>query len=1036
MADAYHSHRKQRSVLEESCLDMDKIKQVLNSPLSRRKSLQAPPKTFGVSLQELASRNPSSSSIPFLVDRLCRFICAKGIDCEGIFRINGSAKTVEKIKETFDKTGDADLDAIDDVMAVAGSLKQFLRDLPDSVIPESMTAQFIQTQEECRQDRAECIKRMRSLLEDLPSVHYQVLKYIARFLIEVARKEALNKMSMSSLGIVFGPNLFRCSGGIERLKDQGVANEIVYKFMLDYEELFGKLDEPMFLTGDSTQDGQPPKHRNSAPARPPPPRLASVDSGSYSSPRSRNSDGGGDDGQQPSPSPRFRATEDDFLERASPFTLADSDGTSTVASPILTAGASEVVAKTISNTVSELLFYPIKSAAAAGATSRDSTSISPAAIENVDKGSLAKPSRRTYNQPSLDSSASGAHDSMDSDSGSQASSEPVNSPKAPVSKPRAGRSAAATAKAAASASGSSSSSNIAAVTASSTMLSNVDSAGSIITHVNEAAGLLSDLDAVVRQDTVLAAVRRPKGPSNRKRPTAMHSLGEPPSAEEAKKEENNNELVVGADKRRDRLPSALNPEIASSAGGSGSQKDVSTEQASRGSGWPTTVPAVVLSATVAAAAASAPPPGVPPLDLGSLTGTKAASGDDSSRSIAASAAQLPVQRQPTANAVVSGIKAEGGPRYKDEQQESSKQLNKRIKDLKATIAEFEASYEVEHGLKPSYQDKSAHPSIKKAMSELTKARKEAKGLETQLQEGLGGSLESLDSADASPSSAGGGGGGSSSSHDDNNRLNRMPPEAAAATSNGRNRKPLVAARPGGHATAGDSQQPATKEPTSMRHTLDLLLRRLRDKRVEGGRPEELGQMTREQVQDEKLCVQKALLHFEGYHGRPSSKADKELMKPLYDRYRQIKKIITASSWSTAQQGSTLGESMDMDATHQLLHPKKAANNRAPQLTSAGDPPVPADISSHSKEHASLQSMSSQDLLKEQSKTLAEKRKLHQVLRTFEDNFINEHGRAVQKEDRVHMKSQYREYKYIKSKIRLIEHLLAKHGPTGSAAGSS
>lgn len=56
----------------------------------------------------------------------------------------------------------------------------------------------------------------------------------------------------------------------------------------------------------------------------------------------------------------------------------------------------------------------------------------------------------------------------------------------------------------------------------------------------------------------------------------------------------------------------------------------------------------------------------------------------------------------------------------------------------------------------------------------------------------------------------------------------------------------------------------------------------------------LQDMTREQVVEEKLCIQKALLRFESVHGRPSSRADRDLMRPLYDRYRSVKRLIGGS----------------------------------------------------------------------------------------------------------------------------------------------
>lgn len=65
---------------------------------------------------------------------------------EGIFRINGSTKAVDKMKAKFDKSQDAELCDAGDIMAVAGLLKLFLRELPDPLMTEALHEQFISLQ--------------------------------------------------------------------------------------------------------------------------------------------------------------------------------------------------------------------------------------------------------------------------------------------------------------------------------------------------------------------------------------------------------------------------------------------------------------------------------------------------------------------------------------------------------------------------------------------------------------------------------------------------------------------------------------------------------------------------------------------------------------------------------------------------------------------------------------------------------------------------------------------------------------------------
>ena len=69
-----------------------------------------------------------------------------GITCEGIFRVNGNSRVVDRLRSSFDRHGDAELEEAGDVMAVAGLLKLYLRELPDGVIPDNMTQLFVTTQ--------------------------------------------------------------------------------------------------------------------------------------------------------------------------------------------------------------------------------------------------------------------------------------------------------------------------------------------------------------------------------------------------------------------------------------------------------------------------------------------------------------------------------------------------------------------------------------------------------------------------------------------------------------------------------------------------------------------------------------------------------------------------------------------------------------------------------------------------------------------------------------------------------------------------
>lgn len=58
------------------------------------------------------------------------------------------------------------------------------------------------------------------------------------------------------------------------------------------------------------------------------------------------------------------------------------------------------------------------------------------------------------------------------------------------------------------------------------------------------------------------------------------------------------------------------------------------------------------------------------------------------------------------------------------------------------------------------------------------------------------------------------------------------------------------------------------------------------------------ELSLEQVLEEKTAMQKALLYLESLHGRPSAKEERDLVRPLYDKYRTLKRLISKAGVST------------------------------------------------------------------------------------------------------------------------------------------
>jgi len=96
-----------------------------------------------MSICAAAPKPVKEPGIPYIMTRLCNFIQVNnGFNQEGIFRVSGNAKLVDKLKHQFDDTGDAMLEEIGDVPSAAALIKLFIRELPDPIIPHHLHLPF------------------------------------------------------------------------------------------------------------------------------------------------------------------------------------------------------------------------------------------------------------------------------------------------------------------------------------------------------------------------------------------------------------------------------------------------------------------------------------------------------------------------------------------------------------------------------------------------------------------------------------------------------------------------------------------------------------------------------------------------------------------------------------------------------------------------------------------------------------------------------------------------------------------------------
>ncbi|XP_021005967.1 protein FAM13B isoform X1 [Mus caroli] len=342
-----------------------------------------------------------------------------------------------------------------------------------------------------------------------------------------------------------------------------------------------------------------------------------------------------------------------------------------------------------------------------------------------------------------------------------------------------------------------------------------------------------------------------------------------------------------------------------------------------------------------------------------------------------------------------------------------------VKKLQKKIRQFEEQFERERNSKPSYSDIAANPKVLKWMTELTKLRKQIKDAKHKNSDGEF-APQPRPRSNTLPKSF-----GSSLDHEDGE-------------------------------SEGEPRVIQKEKPPSKEATLELITKRLKENRAERHLPEDIKKMTKDHLIEEKTSLQKSLLYYESQHGRPVTREERHIVKPLYDRYRLVKQMLTRASItpvlgspSTKRRGQMLQPIIEGETAHFFEEIKEEEEDGVSLSSELGDilsTNVHTQSSLENSESdaeenqeklardlclSSTRAASVPELLEQLWKARAEKKKLRKTLREFEEAFYQQNGRNAQKEDRVPVLEEYKEYKRIKAKLRLLEVLISKQDSSKS-----
>ncbi|XP_075397718.1 protein FAM13B isoform X6 [Tenrec ecaudatus] len=899
-------------------------------------------KIFGIPLDELQQGGHPDNEVPFLVRHVVDYIEEHGgLEQQGLFQVNGNAETVEWLRQRYDNGEEVDLVKEADVPSAISLLRFFLQELPEPVIPGSLHSHLMQLSQDYNNED-EFGRKLKFLLQQLPPVNYSLLKFLCRFLANVASHHE-EIWSANSLAAVFGPDVFHIYTDVEDLKEQEIVSRIMAGLMENYYEFFeneeedfssndlSSITEQVNELSEEEEEDEKLEHIEELPEE------------------------GAEKSDDMPEVVQLRMTED-VLE-PNGVTASTSAHISSIS--MLPASA-DILERTIRAAVEQHLF-DLQSSLDHDLKNLQQQSL----VCNNEAGTIYCDGEGSNNQVDVAADINASESSRDC-------SEPV---------------------------------------ASTNSDSEIMQQDFIFEdeETNQSVGILLEpcSDRGDREDGCFERKEYLSFDSGRLSHLILES-----SSKICDLNANTESEVPGGQ----------------SVGVQGEAACVQIphldlKNVSDGDKWEDPFPAFKSwqEDSESGEAQLSPQAGRMnhhPLeeDCPPVLSHRSLDFGQSQRFL-----HDPEMLDSSSKALSFARTRRSSFSLKDEKREdrSPYQL---VKKFQKKIRQFEEQFERERNSKPSYSDIAANPKVLKWMTELTKLRKQIKDAKHK---GSDGEFipQTRPRSNTLPKSF-----GSSLDHEDEENED----ESRVIQ---RERKP------------------------SKEATLELILKRLKEKRVERCLPEDIKKMTKDHLVEEKTSLQKSLLYYESQHGRPVTREERHIVKPLYDRYRLVKQMLTRASItpilgspSTKRRGQTLQPIIEGETAHffeEIKEEEEDGVSLSSELSDILKTAVQAQSFSSSLENSesdveenqeklaldlrlsSTRAASMPELLEQLWKARAEKKKLRKTLREFEEAFYQQNGRNAQKEDRVPVLEEYREYKKIKAKLRLLEVLISKQDSSKS-----
>ncbi|XP_024149283.1 rho GTPase-activating protein 4 isoform X2 [Oryzias melastigma] len=186
--------------------------------------------------RRMSRTQSSGQQIPVVVESCIRFINLHGLHHEGIFRVPGSQREVNLIRDAFERGEDPLSEGECDLDSVAGVLKLYFRGLEPPLFPYDSYSDLL----ECVQidDDAEKAAKIKTIVSTFPRPLVIVMRYLFAFLNHVSQYSDENMMQPYNLAVCFGPSLLRGLNSDDAVARQPQVNDLVKTMIIQHDAIF------------------------------------------------------------------------------------------------------------------------------------------------------------------------------------------------------------------------------------------------------------------------------------------------------------------------------------------------------------------------------------------------------------------------------------------------------------------------------------------------------------------------------------------------------------------------------------------------------------------------------------------------------------------------------------------------------------------------------------------------------------------------------------------------------------------------------